>query len=317
MMKNSLFLCLFIAGLGAGFAQSPTDIYVADKVVVQRCVLNKVSPRAIAVGHPGGFNYAFDPVQGQPVFAWFGGFLDYKGMVSGRGGGACQPLGVQRPFGVSAAPFRVGEAGAAPEVMRFKGYLRDGLSGAPTFQYEVDGVQVAQQFHSPAEDQLEIVLSFAQETTDPTFYCIDSIAHASVQLSAGLQWKSPGVVAIPVGVKQAVLTIQLQPTDQVFKRKVLKLSGAELFANYCAACHSLDGTKLIGPTFKGLHGRREVIVRGGKEETITVDKAYLRESILKPQAALVKGYELIPMANFSAVLSDEQLHLLVTYLEQL
>ncbi len=44
---------------------------------------------------------------------------------------------------------------------------------------------------------------------------------------------------------------------------------------------------------------------------------YIRESILKPQAAIVKGYEAVPMADFSAVLTNEQGETLISYLRGL
>lgn len=55
----------------------------------------------------------------------------------------------------------------------------------------------------------------------------------------------------------------------------------------CIACHSLDATPKLCPSFAdGLLGRQETMVSG---ETITVDEAYIRESIVNPQAKLVKA----------------------------
>ena len=95
------------------------------------------------------------------------------------------------------------------------------------------------------------------------------------------------------------------------------MSGADLFRNFCSACHSIDGTKLIGPTFKGLWGREEVVTRSGVSATITVDAGYVRESILKPQAAIVRGYEAVPMADYSAVLTNDQIESLLSFLHEL
>ncbi|MFT5584083.1 MAG: caa(3)-type oxidase subunit IV, partial [Cognaticolwellia sp.] len=55
----------------------------------------------------------------------------------------------------------------------------------------------------------------------------------------------------------------------------------------CIGCHSLDGSKMVGPSFKGLHGREEVMADGTK---LTADDAYIKESILQPQAKIVEGY---------------------------
>lgn len=54
----------------------------------------------------------------------------------------------------------------------------------------------------------------------------------------------------------------------------------------CSACHSLDGTRLVGPTFKGLYGKKGE----HNEGTYVANDEYLKESILKPNAKTVKGY---------------------------
>ena len=66
---------------------------------------------------------------------------------------------------------------------------------------------------------------------------------------------------------------------------------ALLTSKGCIACHSSDGSKLIGPSFKGLFGREEVVVRDGVERTIVVDDAYVKESIMEPGKDIVKGYQ--------------------------
>ena len=59
----------------------------------------------------------------------------------------------------------------------------------------------------------------------------------------------------------------------------------------CTSCHSLDGSALVGPTFKGLFGkRRTVLNRDGVESEIKADDGYLAESIQDPTAETVKGY---------------------------
>ncbi|MGK0358215.1 MAG: cytochrome c oxidase subunit 2 [Bradymonadia bacterium] len=58
--------------------------------------------------------------------------------------------------------------------------------------------------------------------------------------------------------------------------------GAGLYKSVgCSACHSLDGSKGTGPSFKGLYGRMEELSDGSK---IKVDENYLVESIHDPKA---------------------------------
>jgi cytochrome c oxidase subunit II len=81
----------------------------------------------------------------------------------------------------------------------------------------------------------------------------------------------------------------------------------------CLGCHSLDGSPGVGPSFKGIMGRREIVVTGGKERPITVDDAYLKRSILDPHADLVKGFQAI-MPAYGDV-KPEELDALVEFLE--
>lgn len=83
----------------------------------------------------------------------------------------------------------------------------------------------------------------------------------------------------------------------------------------CLGCHSLDGSPGVGPSFKGISGRSTVVVTKGAERTITVDDAYLRQSILDPHADVVKGFQAI-MPAFSD-LSKDEVSALVEYLEEI
>ena len=56
----------------------------------------------------------------------------------------------------------------------------------------------------------------------------------------------------------------------------------------CVACHTLDGSRGIGPTWLGMYGRTETLSDGA---TVTVDDAYILESIVEPSARIVRGYE--------------------------
>jgi cytochrome c oxidase subunit II len=79
----------------------------------------------------------------------------------------------------------------------------------------------------------------------------------------------------------------------------------------CIACHSADGSKVIGPTFKGIFGRSEAMADGS---TITVDENYIRESILTPQAKLVAGFP-PTMPPFQGVLDEDQIKAIIEYLK--
>lgn len=77
---------------------------------------------------------------------------------------------------------------------------------------------------------------------------------------------------------------QWDPTDLVG-------GGKKLYDNLCKSCHSIDGSRGVGPTWQGLYGRTENVLVGGQVQQITVDDAYLIESIRQPAAKIVQGYE--------------------------
>ncbi len=73
------------------------------------------------------------------------------------------------------------------------------------------------------------------------------------------------------------------------KEETLLQVGVRVFEEKgCSACHSVDGSAGIGPSLKGIWGREEKLVGGG---TAKVDENYLRESIVKPGAKVVAGYD--------------------------
>ena len=68
-------------------------------------------------------------------------------------------------------------------------------------------------------------------------------------------------------------------------------AGRTLYQNKgCFACHSLDGTRLVGPSFQGLFGRKETVVADGEEREILVDEIYLKRSITQPDVEVVQGF---------------------------
>ena len=97
-------------------------------------------------------------------------------------------------------------------------------------------------------------------------------------------------------------------------RKDSKIDGKKLAQKKgCLGCHSLDGSPGVGPSFKGINGRSTVVITRGGERTITVDDAYLRQSILDPPGDVVKGFP--PIMPAFGDLSKDEVTALVEYLE--
>jgi len=81
----------------------------------------------------------------------------------------------------------------------------------------------------------------------------------------------------------------------------------------CIACHSADGTEIVGPSFKGLWGKEEELADGS---TVLVDENYIRESIINPSAKIVAGYDNL-MNSYIGQLDDEQIDAIIEYIKTL
>lgn len=88
--------------------------------------------------------------------------------------------------------------------------------------------------------------------------------------------------------------------------------GKKLFTQRsCATCHSLDGSRIQGPSLKGLFGRTEDLEGG---TSVKVDENYFRESVLNPGAKVVRGYP-AAMPTFQGLLKDRDIEALIAYLK--
>jgi cytochrome c oxidase subunit 2 len=83
----------------------------------------------------------------------------------------------------------------------------------------------------------------------------------------------------------------------------------------CTGCHSLDGSRKVGPTLKGVYGRRVTVLTRGKERTLTAGAAYIKRSILDPHADIVKGFQPV-MPSFKGKISERQIEEIIEFLEE-
>ncbi|MBV5313949.1 MAG: cytochrome c oxidase subunit II [Prolixibacteraceae bacterium] len=85
----------------------------------------------------------------------------------------------------------------------------------------------------------------------------------------------------------------------------------------CFACHSVDGSKLVGPSFKGIYGHTVAVTTGGKEREVTIDDEYIKRSIYDPNADIVKGFNKGLMLSYKGQLSDDDIVQITEYLKTL
>jgi cytochrome c oxidase subunit II len=89
--------------------------------------------------------------------------------------------------------------------------------------------------------------------------------------------------------------------------------GEKLFTKTkgCAACHSVEGKKIIGPALND-RWLKDVPLASG--QTVKFDENYVRESVLEPQAKAQKGYETASqMPSYQGRLKEEEISALFAY----
>ncbi len=90
--------------------------------------------------------------------------------------------------------------------------------------------------------------------------------------------------------------------------------GQNLFQQYgCATCHLLD-TQGRSPSLRNVFGHPVQLEDG---RTVLADEGYVRESILNPNAKIVKGYKRDIMPVFQGQISEEGLLQLTVYIKSL
>ncbi|MCB1054379.1 MAG: c-type cytochrome [Acidobacteria bacterium] len=81
----------------------------------------------------------------------------------------------------------------------------------------------------------------------------------------------------------------------------------------CLVCHTTDGSRLTGPSFKGLIGRESHFADGSSQ---IADPDYVRRSILEPTSQVVEGFEPV-MPPFAGKIRDAEIDAIITYLQSL
>ena len=102
--------------------------------------------------------------------------------------------------------------------------------------------------------------------------------------------------------------------SDIFAGRTMEQAGELLYGTKgCRACHSLDGSKLVGPSFKDVYGF-ECDTREGVR--ITADAAYIKESILKPNVSVILGFEPV-MTPFEGKITDKEIEAITAWLRTL
>lgn len=85
----------------------------------------------------------------------------------------------------------------------------------------------------------------------------------------------------------------------------------------CIACHSLDGNKLVGPTFRDLFGSERSVTTANGVITVTADENYISSSIYDPDSQIVTGYNKGLMKSYKDILTEADITIINDYLKTL
>lgn len=101
--------------------------------------------------------------------------------------------------------------------------------------------------------------------------------------------------------------------DDTIGKPLVEVGADRYQKKACVSCHSLDGSPKAGggPSFKGLYGSTQPITGG---PSVVVDDAYIRESILQPQAKIVQGFGPI-MPTFQGSLKEREIEGLIEFIK--
>jgi cytochrome c oxidase subunit 2 len=106
----------------------------------------------------------------------------------------------------------------------------------------------------------------------------------------------------------------LREGDEEIRKLPLKDLGQLVHENRgCATCHSLDGSRGQGPSWKGIFGSTRQFADGS---SAVADENYIRQSVLEPQAHVVRGFEPI-MPTYKGLLRDREILGVIEFLKTL
>lgn len=89
--------------------------------------------------------------------------------------------------------------------------------------------------------------------------------------------------------------------------------GEKLYTKFaCNTCHSIDGSRVVGPTWKNLYGSDRKLADGS---SVVADDDYIRTSIVYPAKQISAGYP--PVMPAYPNLSDRDLNAIIEYIKTL
>lgn len=88
-------------------------------------------------------------------------------------------------------------------------------------------------------------------------------------------------------------------------------------AKGCIGCHSTDGSKIVGPSFKGMFGISRTVETESGEKEVIADEEYLKKAIYQPNDEIVKGFTKGMMQPYTETVSEDELKTIIEYFKEI
>lgn len=107
-------------------------------------------------------------------------------------------------------------------------------------------------------------------------------------------------------------------TPEITEDTNLALLGRQIVErNGCIACHSLDGSNLVGPSFAGRFGETVTVTTGGQERQLVYDEDYVERSIYEPDFDISSGFRRGQMISYEGEIPEAEVELIIEFLKSL
>jgi cytochrome c2 len=160
--------------------------------------------------------------------------------------------------------------------------------------------------------QVEVVYRIQAQSQE----ALEGSAYFTFHHLSETDWEALGYTKPPIDSNTSVVT---GTSGSSSNEGISATQGKALYETMgCMACHSTDGSTQgrVGPSFAGLIGKNRSFAKG---KDAKADADYVRESILKPSARVIKEYAEsdVGMPTYEGVLTESQIDSLVEYIKTL
>ena len=266
-------------------------------------------PGGIAVNYGKGLSVCWDTTECRLLYAWNNGFIDMTPIWGDKKSGRRQKNNyVPKLYGtlffkaMGKHPIYINGKSVADSEFRYEGF--DIKNKYPIFKFIANNSLISVAIKPGKTAQTVHMKITSNKKSEISFQTQSSFETVSKQL----------------GSLEIIISPNAAEEHKAFKEKVIKIDkptakiGEELYTlKGCLACHTTDGGKGHGPSLKGIFGQSRKIQES--PTVITVDKAYILESIKAPQVKTVVGYQKGMMPPYA--LTDAEYESIILFIQSL